>query len=108
MNTKNNYSTGLVKVSILRNTRAPQSDPRLAWIMFHKIPTMYRELKHQKILQTSLEIQKLKFPVSFSSPLLYQPTESRLSVKLQEVPSYLQDIQPCPSIVWNCDNIYLI
>ena len=55
-----------------------------------------------------LEIQKLKFPVSFSSPLIYQPTEPRLPVKLQELPSDLQDIQPCPSKVWNCDNIYLI
>ena len=108
MDTKNNSSTGLVKVSRLSNTRASQCDPRIAYTMFHKISAMYRELKHQDILQSLLEIQKLKFPVSFSSPLIYQPTEPRLPVKLQEVPSDLQDIQPRPSKVWNCDNIYLI
>ena len=32
--------TGLVKVLSLSNTRASQSDPRLAWIVFHKIAAM--------------------------------------------------------------------
>ena len=51
---------GLVKVSSLSNNRAMYSDPRLGWIMFHKISAMYRDLKHQETLQASLEIQNLK------------------------------------------------
>ena len=34
--------TRLVKVSSIGNNRARQSDPRLAWMMFHKIAQMYR------------------------------------------------------------------
>ena len=33
--------TGLVKVSGISNNRARQNDPRLAWLMFHKIYQMY-------------------------------------------------------------------
>ena len=36
---------------------------------------------------------------------LCQPKETSLQVKLQEVPPNLQDIQPRPTQVWNCDEI---
>ena len=35
--------TEIVKLLSLSNTKYSQSDPRLAWIMFHKIASMYRE-----------------------------------------------------------------
>ena len=73
--------------------------------MFHKIAAIYRDLKHQDILQASLAIQNLKSPASFSSPQIYQPTEPSLTVKLQELPLELQYIQPCLSKVWNCNKI---
>ena len=44
----------LVKVEVLRNKIANQSDPRLYWIMFHKIYVIYRDLKYKETLQASL------------------------------------------------------
>ena len=40
--------TGLVKVSRIINNRSRQSDPRLAWMMFHRIAYMYRNIKEQE------------------------------------------------------------
>ena len=37
-----------MKVSGLSNKRAKQSDPRLQWIMFHKICVMYRDVKEEE------------------------------------------------------------
>ena len=39
--------TGLVKLLSLRNAGSSQIDTRLAWIMFHNIASMYRDLKNQ-------------------------------------------------------------
>ena len=39
--------TGLVKVSSISNNRVRQSDPRLAWLMFHKIAQMYTYIREQ-------------------------------------------------------------
>ena len=58
---KINLCTGLVNVSSLSNNRATNSDPRLDWIMFHKIAAMYRYLKHQEKLPALFEIQKLNY-----------------------------------------------
>ena len=66
---------------------------------------MYRYLKHQKTLQASLAIKILKSPASLSPPHLYQPTEPIIPVELELVLPDLQDIQPRPSQMWNCDNI---
>ena len=68
MKAKKTSCTGLLKVSILSNKRDTQSDPRLAGIIDHKISTIYRELKHQYILQELLAIQKLKYLEYFSLP----------------------------------------
>ena len=87
---------GLVKVSILSNNCAIHIDTRLAWIMSHKIATMYKEPKHQETLQASLAIQNLKYPTSFLPPQPYQLMQPSLPGKLQEVPSGIQDIQPRP------------
>ena len=40
--------TGSVKVPSIRNNRSRQSDPRLAWLMFHKIDQMYRDIRKQE------------------------------------------------------------
>ena len=36
--------TRLVKVSSISNDRVRQSDPRIAWLMFHNIAQMYRDI----------------------------------------------------------------
>ena len=53
---KRKSRAGLVKVSRLSNTQASQSGHMLAWIMFHKISEMYRDMKHKETLQALLEI----------------------------------------------------
>ena len=45
---RNKGRTGLVKVSRISNNRARKSDPRLAWLMFHKIAQMYRYIREQE------------------------------------------------------------
>ena len=96
MKTKKKSRTGLVKVSRLSNTRASHSDTRLPWIMLNKISAIYSDLKNKETLKESLKIQNLKSHTYFLPPCIYQPIQPRLPVKLQEVPSNLQDIQPQP------------
>ena len=44
---QNKSRTGSVKVSSIRNNIERQSDPRLAWLMFHKIVKMYRYIREK-------------------------------------------------------------
>ena len=62
------YCSVLVKVSIFSNTRASQSDTRIAWIVLQNIVAMYRDLKHQYTLQALIVIQNLKSPAYFFRP----------------------------------------
>ena len=45
---RKNIRTGLAKVSSIGNNRERQSDPRLVWLMFHKISQMYRYIREQE------------------------------------------------------------
>ena len=47
-NQRKKIRTGLVKVSSISNYRYRNSDPRLAWMMFHKIAQMYRDIREQE------------------------------------------------------------
>ena len=47
-NQRNKSRTGSVKVSSISNNRSRQSDTRLAWLMFHKIAQMYRDIRQQE------------------------------------------------------------
>ena len=40
--------TGFVNVSSISNNRARQSDTRLAWLIFHKMAQMYRDIREQE------------------------------------------------------------
>ena len=60
---KKRSSTGEIKVRGISHKRAKQSDPRLAWIMFHKIVNMYRAVKTQEALYA----QSLAVPISGES-----------------------------------------
>ena len=40
--------TGLVKVSSISSNIASHSDPRISWLMFHKIAQMYRDIREQE------------------------------------------------------------
>ena len=43
-NQRKKSRTGLVKVSSISNNISRQIDPSLAWLMFHKIAQMYRDI----------------------------------------------------------------
>ena len=45
---KQRTRTGLIKVLGLRHNRAKQSDPTIAWFMFHKIYRMYSDIKNKE------------------------------------------------------------
>ena len=45
---RKNIGTVLVKLSSIRNNRARQSDPSLAWLMFHQIAQIYRDIRKQE------------------------------------------------------------
>ena len=52
--------TGEIKVAGLSNRRAKQSDPRLSWIMFHRICSMYRAAKQKRAQQMALIVSDFK------------------------------------------------
>ena len=62
-NQRKKIRTGLIKVSSLSDKISMQSDPRIFWIMFHKIDNMYGDIG--KTVQASLLIQGLH--VNFGS-----------------------------------------
>ena len=45
---KRNTTAGTIKVSGLSHNRSKQSDPSLAWDMFHKIYHMYSYIKNKE------------------------------------------------------------
>ena len=123
---KKRSNLGEIKVRGLSHKRAKQSDPRLAWIMFHKIVRLYRDV----IKEESLEASKI-VALSEGIPLAvalegteYVPKEviakkgserAKMEITSAEaktsmdaltvIPDDLSDIQPRPSQVWNCDEI---
>jgi hypothetical protein len=126
--------TGEIKVAGLSNRRAKQSDPRLSWIMFHRICSMYRAAKKKRMQQMDLMTSSFREnvedeilgPKSVRPQLPDNPDESALAVvtpykrkreevtrdyaelsvqELTKVPPDLEDIQPRSDQVWNCDEI---
>jgi hypothetical protein len=85
---KKQTSNGQIKVAALSNKRAKQSDPRLAWVMFHKIATMYRDMKNQEH-RSFMELNKTG----------NNTTNNNINT------DDLKDIQPRDDQVWNCDEI---
>ena len=104
--------TGSVKVPNICNNRARQSDPRLAWLIFHKIAQMYRDIREQEIEKATELIINLcsnlnSNHASSPSPItpnisIEQPT---INLDPKTVPKDIKEIQPRPSQVWNYDEI---
>ena len=55
-NQRKKSRTGLIKISSLSNNGPKQSDPGIAFIMFHKIANMYRDITKQETVQALLLI----------------------------------------------------
>ena len=85
----------------------------LSWIMFQNIAHMYRDIRQQETVQASLLIQGLH--VNFGStkaagtspetPNIYMPLQPTIPLDPKTVPEDLEDIQPHPYHIWNCENI---
>ena len=111
-NQRNNIRIGLVKVSIIINNRANQSGPVLAWLMFHKIAQMYRDIREQESEESTELILNIcanlnSNNISLSSPIIpkisiQQPT---MPLDPKTLPEDLKAIHPHPSQVWDCDEI---
>ena len=115
-NQRNNTRTGLITISSLSHNRSNHSDKSITWIMFHNLAHMYRDITKQKTEKTSLLIQSLHVKFEPTKAAGMSPETTNVSIPLQStmpldpitvtiVPEDLEDIQPRPYQVWNCDEI---
>ena len=111
-NQRKKSRTVLVNVSSISNIRPKQSDPRLAWMMFHKIAQMYRYIKEQENDEATEMILNLRANLNSNNTTLSSPITPKISIQqltmpldLKTVPKYLKEIQPHPYQVCNCDEI---
>ena len=109
---RRNSRTGLLKVSSIKNNRARQSDPRLAWMMFYKIAQIYRYIREQESEEATELILNLHANLNSNNTTLSSPRTPKISIQQptmpldpKTVPKDLKEIQPRLSQVWNCDEI---
>lgn len=106
---KRRSKTGEIKVAGLSNKRAKQSDPRLAWAMFHSICAMYRDAKRarDKFFRDATEQFKNAVEddilgpkaVRPNIPALCEPITDTTTTELQmEVELTATELQLCESI----------
>ena len=100
-NQKKRISTGIIMVLLFLHNRSNQSDPHLAWIMFHNISNMYFNLKQEEqdspFIPLAIADGKEDITVKDSRHNRCEITidESRHSVQdLIQVPNDLLQIQP--------------
>ena len=99
----------MIKVLVLIYKRENQSDPRLAWFIFHKIYLMYSDIKNKEeqntaMLLTSMSLHKESNIVNKeleNSCNHYDNNQPILQKNI--IPSDLNDIQPRSPQVWNCN-----
>ena len=96
--------TGLVKVSSISNNRARQSDPRLAWLMFHNISQMYRDIMEQESEEAKELILNLRANLNSNNTTSSSLITPKISIQQptmpldpKTVPKDLKEIQPHPS-----------
>ena len=97
----NKSRTGLIKVSNLSNNISKQSDPRLAWIMFHKVAHIYRDITKQETVQALIIIQGLHVNLestkdtgmSPETPILYMPLKPIMNLDSTLATTVLEDLK---------------
>ena len=101
-----------MKLSIISNNRARQSDPRIAWLMFHKIAQIYRDVREKKFEEATELILNLHANLNSNHTSSYSHITPKISIQQPTMPidpkilpKDLKEIQPRPSQVWNCDEI---
>ena len=78
--------TGLVKVSSISNNRSRQSDPRLAWLMFHKIAQIYRDIRQQESEEATELIINLRDEFKINNTTVSSPRTPNLSIEQPTMP----------------------
>ena len=94
------------------NNRSRQSDPRLAWAVFHKIAHMYRDIREQESEEATELIINLRDKFNSNNTTFSSPRTPNISIEQPKmpldpktVPKDIKYIQPRPSQVWNWDEI---
>ena len=77
---------GLVKMSSISNNRARQSDPRLAWLMFHKIAQMYRDIREQESEEATELILNLRANLNSNNTSSSSPITPKISIQQPTMP----------------------
>ena len=101
----------MIKLLGLNHKRENQSDPRLAWIMFHNIYIMYsdintKEERNSAMLLTSMSKHEEAKKVNKELKESHDKNDNNQPI-LQKmiIPSSINDIQPRATQVWNCDEV---
>ena len=100
-NQRKKVRKGLIKISSISNDRAKQSDTVIAWIMFHKIYHMYRDITKQEMLQALIIIQGLHVNLestkdtgmSPETPILYMPLKPIMNLDSTLATTVLEDLK---------------
>ena len=77
-----------MKVSSISNNRSRQSDPKLAWMMFHKIAQIYRNIREQESEEATEIVLNFRANLnsnhtSFSSPITPRISIQQLTMTLE-------------------------
>ena len=101
----------MITVSGLRQNREKQTDPSLAWFMFHKIYRVYSDIRKKEeinaaILLTSIleheEANKVKEELEDSRD---KDDNNQPILQKMIIPSDINYIQPRATQVWNCGEV---
>ena len=101
----------MIKVSVLSHKRGKQSDPRLAWFMFHNIYRMYIDFNNKEegnsfMLLTSMSEHKESNKVDKELKDSHDNYDNnQLILQKIIIPYDLNDIQPRATQVCNCDEV---
>ena len=110
---KRNTMTGTVKVSGLIQRRSNQSDPKLAWEMFHNIYHMYIDIKNKEEINVALLLTRMSGhedinKVRKTTVNSHENHHNEYPFEVRTiVPPDLYQIQPISNQVWNCDETRL-
>ena len=101
----------MIKVLVLRHKRSKKSNQRLAWLIFHKIYCMYIDISNKEeinaaMLLTSMSYHKEPNRVNEETEDSCDNNDNnKPNFQKRIIPSYLNDIQPRATQVWNCGEV---
>ena len=73
-------------MSSISNDRVRQSDTRLAWLMFHKIAQMYRDIRQQESEEETKLIINLRDKFNSNNTTVLSPRTPNLSIEQPTMP----------------------